>query len=298
VKNAVGGADTALAQQWRVRIEKAGYEARRAERRYKAVDPDNRVVARTLEREWEERLRELEGVERDYERAKNEARVQLTQRDRARIRELASDLRQVWNAPTTQQADRKAMLALVMEAITLQPVDIPVRSTRIRVQWKAGAVDDLLVARPTSAQLRKPSAEAVELIRELAAEGKHDSDIAQRLNVDGHTRASGQAWTTTSVGRARIAEGIERVAPVRHASLKVPQRLPDGSWTVAAVAERYGVSHHIVRRWVRLGVIKARSARFEHRPNILWLTIDEHTDQRVRDILQRRAADNSKPNKS
>ena len=171
----------ALAQQWRVRIEKAGYEARRAERRYKAVDPDNRVVARTLEREWEDRLRELERVERDYERARNEARVQLTQRDRARIRELASDLRQVWNAPTTQQADRKAMLALVMEAITLQPVDIPVRSTRISVQWKAGAVDDLQVARPTSAQLRKPNAEALELIRELAAERKHDSDIAQRL---------------------------------------------------------------------------------------------------------------------
>jgi hypothetical protein len=107
VDRQVGEQAEALAQQWRARIEKASYEARRAERRYEAVDPDNRVVARTLEREWEERLREHEQVVHDYERAKTQARVQLTERDRARIRQLAGNLRAVWEAPTTQQADRK-----------------------------------------------------------------------------------------------------------------------------------------------------------------------------------------------
>jgi DNA invertase Pin-like site-specific DNA recombinase/uncharacterized protein YndB with AHSA1/START domain len=278
-----------LAQQWRARIEKAGYEARRAERRYKEVDPDNRVVARTLEREWEERLRELEQVERDYERARTEARVQLTERDRARIRELASDLKQVWKAPTTQQADRKAMLALVMEAITLQPVDVPLRSTRVSVQWKAGAVDELHVRRPSAAEHRKPSAEAVELIRQLAGEGQHDADIAQQLNAEGYTRGDGKGWTKISVGRARITHDIERLAPVRYAAVKAPSRLPDGSWTVAAVAERYGVSQQVVRRWIGIGVIEARRQPFDNHPGMLWLTMDEQTEQRLKDLLGRRA---------
>lgn len=70
VEREVEGQAEELARQWRARIEQAGYEARRAERRYKAVDPDNRVVARTLEREWEERLRALEEVERQYAEAR------------------------------------------------------------------------------------------------------------------------------------------------------------------------------------------------------------------------------------
>jgi DNA invertase Pin-like site-specific DNA recombinase/uncharacterized protein YndB with AHSA1/START domain len=280
----------ALAQQWRVRIEKAGYEARRAERRYKAVDPDNRVVARTLEREWEERLREAEQVERDYERARSEARVQLTDRDRARIRELASDLKRVWHAPTTQPSDRKAMLGVVFEAITLQPVDVPVRSTRVSVQWKAGAVDELQVRRPSPAERRKPCAEAVSRVRQLADEGQHDADIAHQLNSEGYTRACGKSWTTASVGKARTANGIARKAPVRHAAIKAPTRLPDGSWTVAGAAERFGVSQHVVRRLVGTGLIQARRQPFENHPDMLWLTIDEPTHERVTQLLNRRRA--------
>jgi len=278
----------ALAQQWRVRIEKAGYEARRAERRYKAVDPDNRVVARTLEREWEECLRELDQVERDYERAKSEARVHLTEQERARIRELSSDLRQVWNAPTTKQADRKAMLALVIEAITLHPVDIPIRNTRVSLQWKAGAVDELQVRRPSSSELQKPPPQAVARMSQLAAEGQHDTDIARQLNAEGYTRRNGQNWTKISVGRARGAAKIEKLAPVRYAPVKAPPQLPDGTWTVAGTAERYQVSHHVVRRWIKLGLIPSGRQQFANYPHMLSLTIDEQTDQRLKAIRARK----------
>jgi len=86
------------------------------------VDPDNRVVARTLEGEWERCLSELEQVRTDYERAKREQRVELTELDRERIRALARDLPNVWRSPTTRQADRKAMLRLVIEAVSLTPL--------------------------------------------------------------------------------------------------------------------------------------------------------------------------------
>lgn len=139
----------ALDDHWRLRREQAEYEARRAERRYKAVDPDNRVVARTLEREWEERLREAEDVAQEYTRARREKHVELTDEDRSRIRTLAADLPAVWRATTTTPAERKAMLRLVVEAISATPMEVPRRVTRLRVQWKSGTVTDLETSRPT-----------------------------------------------------------------------------------------------------------------------------------------------------
>jgi DNA invertase Pin-like site-specific DNA recombinase len=92
---------------WALRRERLAYEARLAERRYKAVDPDNRVVARTLEREWNERLRELDQLESDYQAARRRQKLVLSEDDRARILALAKDLPGVWSAPTTRHAERK-----------------------------------------------------------------------------------------------------------------------------------------------------------------------------------------------
>ena len=80
-------------RQWRLRLERARYEAQLAERRYKAVDPDNRVVARTLEREWNEKLSELESLEREHQQVLRREKVELTSQDRARLLELAKDLK-------------------------------------------------------------------------------------------------------------------------------------------------------------------------------------------------------------
>ncbi|PTL78642.1 recombinase family protein, partial [Vitiosangium sp. GDMCC 1.1324] len=76
-------------RQWRLRLERARYEAQLAERRYKAVDPDNRVVARTLEREWNEKLGEMEALEREHQQVLRHEKVELTSQDRARLLELA-----------------------------------------------------------------------------------------------------------------------------------------------------------------------------------------------------------------
>src|SRR5262245_49569797 len=167
-----------LDKAWRTRIEQARYEARRAERRYKAVDPDNRVVARTLETDRDHRLRDLEAVEQQYVEARRLARVDLTAQDRDRVRQLARDLPAVWAAPTTLLADRKAMLRLVIEAVALHPVDVPRRSTRIRVQWTSGAVDELAIPRLQKGEYRANAPAAIQRIAELAAAGVRDDEIA------------------------------------------------------------------------------------------------------------------------
>jgi len=94
-------------RQWRLRLDQARYQAQLAERRYKAVDPDHRVVARSLERDWEEALRTLSELEQEHEEVRRREKVELDDADRSRILALARDLPRVWHSETTTNAQRK-----------------------------------------------------------------------------------------------------------------------------------------------------------------------------------------------
>jgi hypothetical protein len=117
-------------RQWTLRLERARYDARLAERRYKVVDPDNRVTARTIEREWEETLVALEALEREHADVRRREQLELGDQDHARILALARDLSAVWHASTTTQAERKNLLRIVITDVTLTPIDAPTRMTR------------------------------------------------------------------------------------------------------------------------------------------------------------------------
>ncbi len=279
-----------LDKAWRTRVEHAGYEARRAERRYKAVDPDNRVVARTLEREWEDRLRELEAVERQHAEARREARVELTAEDRRRVRELARDLPAVWLAPTTCAADRKAMLRLAIEAIALHPVDVPRRMTTIRVQWQTGAVSEIQIARPDKGQYRTHDVEVVQYIRDLAASGLRDDEIADRFENEGLRTKVGLRWSEDMVRAARRKHGIARVAPDRARMPALPHRHADGRYSVPGAAARFGVTTSAVYFWIGRGLVTASRADFGTHREVYWLDIDEAAVQRIAAQRHSRAA--------
>jgi len=270
-----------LDKAWRARIEQARYEARRAERRYKAVDPDNRVVARTLESEWEERLRALQVVEQQHAEARRQARVELTAQDRSRIRELARDLPAVWRAPTTAAADRKAMLRLVIEAIAVHPVDVPKRTTRIRVQWTSGAISELTIARPGRGEALAHSEEVIERIRQLVAAELHDDEIAEQLNTEGMRTGTGLAWKEDLVRAARRTKGIERVVADRPRMPPLPHQHPDGRWSIPGAMARFGVGETVVRNWIKQGTVKALRADYGTHRAVYWLEIDKATAARL-----------------
>jgi len=276
VEREVHGQADSRERTWQTRIEQARYEARRAERRYKAVDPDNRVVARTLEAEWEQRLRDLETVEQQYAEARRAHRVELSPLDRRRIRELARDLPAVWRASTTSAADKKAMLRLVIEAIALHPVDVPRRVTRVRVLWTAGAVNELELARPGRGEAHRHDPAVLERIRELAAAAAHDEEIARRLNVDGLRTGTGRPWTEALVRQTRSTKRIERVAPDRPRMHPLPHRHPDGRrYSVPGAMARFSVSKQVVHRWIRQGLVTATREDFGTHRNAYWFDIDD-----------------------
>ncbi len=130
-----------LQRQWQLRLERVRYEAERAQRQYDTVEPENRLVARSLERHWEEKLREVEKVEQEYETWLRQNRMILTEEDRRDILALGEDLPRVWHAPSTTAADRKQILRLLIK-------EVIVDRTRVRgkawfqINWQTGAISE------------------------------------------------------------------------------------------------------------------------------------------------------------
>jgi len=268
-----------LERQWKLRLDRASYEARLAERRYMAVDPDNRVVARTLECDWEAKLRELESLEEAYDRARRIEKVQLSEADRAEILALASDLPRVWEAPTTTNAQRKNLLRLLVQQVALTPVEVPRRETEIRILWHTAATTELVVDRPRRVAGSPAPSDAVERIRERAAQDWSDRTIAEELNELGIVSTRGKAWSRDMVRAVRKRRGIRRPY-TRPRGERVPARRDDGLLSVRGVAERLGVPERKVRQWAACGSLTPAEGGGRYRLP-LWFRLDDDTERQL-----------------
>lgn len=265
-------------RQWKLRLERARYEARLAERRYKAVDPDNRIIARTLEHEWNEKLRELETLEQEHQGILRREKVTLTDEDRARILALAKDLSQVWNAETTTPAERKNLLRILVRQVTLSPVDIPRRMTRVQLLWQTGAVSDFTVPRHSKRTALATPSETLELIRTLVADQKDDQQIADELNRRGLPTGRHRRWSAPAVRWIRWRHGLQR-PNTPPPSVRRPDQRPDGLYSIHGVAARFHVTEAIVRYWINKGWLQ--SAEGGGLGRTFWFKLDQSTIQRL-----------------
>lgn len=140
--------DQSLDKQWQLRLERARYEAKRTERQYDACDPENRVVARTLEKKWNDKLAAVEDLGREYESFKTGQRAALSDLDRQRILQLAADIPRLWAAKTTTDRDRKLLLRSLIKDASVRKVDVPRSELRVQLLWHTGAVTDLEIDLP------------------------------------------------------------------------------------------------------------------------------------------------------
>ncbi len=243
-----------LDRHWTLRLESARYQAHLAERRYKAVDPENRTVARTLEREWEVKLSEVQQLEREHSEAQARDKLVLTPADRARIQELSREVPQIWSAATTTMEQRKAMLRTLVREVCLTPVEGPEDGTRVRLLWQTGAVSELVVARQIGGWRASPAAS--EKIRSLVAAGTPAAQIAEALNEAGLRTASGRCWTRLVVHAYCHSHGLHWPHSMPTATPQ-PERRSDGTYSVRGVARRLHVTEATVRYWIERGWLRS-----------------------------------------
>lgn len=182
-------------------VEQARYETELARRRYMCVDPENRLVADTLESEWNKKLRLLKRAEEEYELQCKKDRMVLDEKRKAQIMSLVSDLPMLWNDPNTSDRDRKRIVRLLIEDITLT------RNKKITVgiRFKGGATKVLELPIPLSYFMsRKTDENIVKEIDQLLDRYK-DSEIATILNDKNVLTGDGLAFTADSIRRIRMA---------------------------------------------------------------------------------------------
>ena len=271
------GHDAATAQHRR-QVEQARYQAARAERRYQAVDPDNRLVARGLEAAWEKALTELAAAETELARREAARPAALTGAERAAILALGDDLQAIWHAPSTTDKDRKQLLRTLLDEVNIAVHrDHDSGHADLVLRWKGGAITELAIPikRKPPRRLRTDE-DTVDLIRRLAAHYP-DAKIAGILNRQHRTTARGMSFTAS------------RVQSLRH-HWKIPCYQPGAGsqegdlLTVADAAAELGLAPSTLHRWLNDGFIAGEQLtpaapwRIRLTPEIRALFVDDAPD--------------------
>jgi DNA invertase Pin-like site-specific DNA recombinase len=202
----------ALDGQWRLRLERAAQEANRAFRQYNTVEPEDRLVARTLERRWEEALLAQRHLEEEYRRFQQAQPVRLSPAECAQIEALARDLPALWQAPTTSVVEKRQVVRLLLQRVV---VWAPSSSQEVRVQlhWTGGTVTEHPISRAVRTWEQVADATAVwERLRSWQTAGWTSRRMAEALNAAGHRTPRGRPFTAESV-RQWLARGGPRPSP-------------------------------------------------------------------------------------
>jgi DNA invertase Pin-like site-specific DNA recombinase len=221
-----------------LRVERARYEAARAERAFHQCEPENRLVARSLEHRWEDKLQALAEAECALTEAQAVARPVPP---RSELEALASDLPRLWAASTTSDKDRKRLLRTLVADVTLHSA--PASDTvRVGIHWRSGAAEELIVRRPAG---RRTPRGAVEFLRRQCA--CSDEKVVAALNVAGFTTGAGRPFDVAAVRWLRYAHRIPSPSPLAQEEV-----------TVADVAASLGIAEGVVYYWIKHGQLDAR----------------------------------------
>jgi DNA invertase Pin-like site-specific DNA recombinase len=230
----------------RAQVERAREEAELAQRQYMLARPENRLVVDTLERQWNDCMAKLAQAEVEYARAtKADGTLEPSSEVRERIAALTSDFPRVWKDPRTSARDRKRMLRLLIEDVTLARNE---ELIHVHIRWKGGATTSLELPRPRSSfELVRTPATVIEEIRALATEQK-DNQIASTLNSRGYRSGTGKSFTGPRVNHLRFDYGIESYR----------QHLQRSGWlTLPEIARKIGVHLQTVRMYSKKGLLHA-----------------------------------------
>jgi hypothetical protein len=232
-------------------VERARYEAELARRRFLAIDPENRLVGRTLERDWETKLAELERLERESA-GRPSASIRLVDpMERARMLALTRDLPAMWQADTTTNVDKKQLLAFLIKDVCLTRAETTIE---VSIRWQTEACTVLSVPRPRrSCDVRRTDPVVLTRLRALATDTP-DRRIAEILDQEGLRSGTGRPFTTNIVKQLRYSYSIVSGCPDGPTTCVAGSRA-DGRYSAKVAAESLNVNVSTIAAWCQSGIL-------------------------------------------
>jgi DNA invertase Pin-like site-specific DNA recombinase len=245
-----------LHQHWQQQLERARYETERAARQYQAVEPENRLVVRELERRWEEALQEQGRLAEDYERFCRSQPATLSAAEQEHIRSLARDIPQLWHADTTTAAERQRLVRFLIEQIEVA-VQGETDQVEVSIRWTGGFVSRHRLARAVQRYEQLADYERLRArIDELRAAGKSMACVAECLNQEGfHPPKRAERFNSAMVAGFLSKGG--RSGP-RPQALSVAGLLQKGEWLLTDLARQLDMPSATLHRWRKVGWVHAR----------------------------------------
>lgn len=273
-----------LHRDWQHRLERARYETYLAARQYGMVEPENRLVARTLESAWEEKLREQQSLQEEYERFSARQPKTLTQTERERIRALAGDIPRIWTAESTTNQERKSILRELVHAVRVTVLD-NTQLVDVEIEWVGGAKTVGQMCRAVAKWEQTTTLPGMlDRMRQLFEEGKSCKDAAEVLHQEGWRPPKRHVRITAVIVR-QLAVRWGLAAPTRQHSQPTIERC-EHEWTITELARELDMPVMTLHAWVSRGVVTARRAEARNRP--LWLIrADDNELERLRAVRQR-----------
>lgn len=255
-------------RHWQQRRERARYEADRAARQYHAVEPENRLVARELERRWEEALASVRELEEQYDRFRREQPTELSSSDRDLIMSLALDIPALWSAATTMASDRRVVVRHLIERMEVT-VQGETEWVEVAIRWAGCFTSRHAARRPVRRleQLRDFSALMARVL-ELHARGMSSGVIARRLNADGFHPAKRRETFNSPMVRQMLSRRLRSGPRARALNKACP--LEKHEWWLSDLARVLGIPQPTIHSWLRRGWIASRKLPGPQGRWILW----------------------------
>lgn len=267
-----------LTENWQQRLERGRYECQRAERQFQAVEPENRLVARELERRWEESLREQRSIEEAYARFRQTMPEQLTDAEREWIRSLAEDVPALWNEPSTTPQDRQRVARSVLERVV---VGVQGTSERVDVtlHWAGGFNSQHELIRPVDQYVQLSNyPELIARVAALHGAGLPRATIAAKLNEEGfHPPKRVDAFNAAMVGGL-----LPRCNPSLVRATGDREMLDEDEWWPRELSVKLQIPIATIHRWIGVGWVHARKLNDIRGRWALWADKDEL--QRLADL--------------
>jgi DNA invertase Pin-like site-specific DNA recombinase len=250
-----------LDKHWKQKLQRARYDVELAEHRYQAVDPNNRLVAATLERQWEEALRHERELQEEYERCGRQTLLQLSAEDEVRIVALATDMPALWSAAQTTNADRQAIVRCLVERVVVQ-VDPDSERTECTIHWVGGYESQHAFVRPVRTYAQLSAGDRLKKrLADLRDAGKTAEQTADILNAEGFKRINPRKPFNRDIVRKLLIKLGLRGERYDDALLR------QGEWWLRDLAAKIGIAWQTLREWAVKGWVHSRRTEVEK----LWI---------------------------